>query len=337
MSATPLSTSIPCELYTELRAASAHTGIPQARIVADGLRMRLDQLAEQERSGRRTEPPRYVLADGTAPTARDLGRAVFAAGPDWSIPVGVVGAPERKGDTEVRICTNTECQARYLPTRRAPGFGTNCPLCEQPTTIAGHVVPIEPDPRVGDAPAFAPVAPVEWTGAIDGVVRYGVVMSVAGMMTHCTVDTFRGDPLHTVPVEVHRLRPRQPSRTCHPMCGRPELCTDTLLCNGCGRRTEQAPVEGIRQIRAAVDAAELNRAIRAGELGPSAQRDLEELRRAAVRVCGNDDCKHGNDVVTSEPTCSFCVVSTVLASHVASDSGPFAPVDPGREPWGPAR
>ena len=45
MAAVPLSTSIPSDLDAELRAAAARTGIPIARLVQQGIRLRLDQLS----------------------------------------------------------------------------------------------------------------------------------------------------------------------------------------------------------------------------------------------------------------------------------------------------
>lgn len=55
---------------------------------------------------------------------------------------------------------------------------------------------------------------VEWTNAVDGCERFGVVMTSPRIdmgvpIVDCTVDTFRGDPRCIVSVEVSQLRLRK--------------------------------------------------------------------------------------------------------------------------------
>jgi hypothetical protein len=97
-----LSISVTKELAEELRAASRRTGIPMARIAAQGMRHRIDEL-RADRAGiqhgvRRALdsaagtildlPPgtRLVTADGKEPTPLDVGRIAFVDGAEATIP-----------------------------------------------------------------------------------------------------------------------------------------------------------------------------------------------------------------------------------------------------------
>jgi hypothetical protein len=97
-----LSISVTKELAGELRAASRRTGIPMARIAAQGMRHRIDEL-RADRAGIKAGvrraidsasatildlPPgtRLVTADGKEPTPLDVGRIAFVDGADAATP-----------------------------------------------------------------------------------------------------------------------------------------------------------------------------------------------------------------------------------------------------------
>jgi hypothetical protein len=77
MSATTLSVSVTAELAAELRDASARTGIPVSRILAQGGRLRLDQLATP------AQPvARDPLSPGLRATVERFANLVSGAGPE---------------------------------------------------------------------------------------------------------------------------------------------------------------------------------------------------------------------------------------------------------------
>lgn len=86
MAAIPLNTSIPSDLDAELRAAAARTGIPLARLVQQGVRLRLAELETD--SGYRPELASEVSALGTVtPANLDAARALLQRIPERRHPI----------------------------------------------------------------------------------------------------------------------------------------------------------------------------------------------------------------------------------------------------------